>query len=471
MFDNPRVRGLFASLSDGWTYVNAQSRPQVPEKVSAAVARAFRVSNLLEPLEVGSGSHSRAEQLGRRRGESFDVAARVAVADLVGGRPELVILGPSRGALLARLAHTLGRKLRLGQEMVLSRIDDPVNINPWREAGDLFGAAVRWAEPDLTTGVLPAWQFAELVGPHTALVALGAANRHVGAVNDVRAVMDIVQAKAPRALTVVDVDNIVPYRAVDLSALGADVVAVDVASVGGPQVGALVFSSAEAMASVLPFGGRSVRAALEIGGVSEGLLGGVPAAVDHLASLDEDAPGTRRHRLEIGVPQASTYMAGLARRAAEGLQALGTVHVVGVDGDFDAEPHFDNIDRIPRVTFIVDGVPAAVAQRRLIANRVVADVVYPSESELLRVMGVFGDPEDESGSRRSGRRARRAKRPRHAEQTPQSRGELAQLGDGYVGSVFSVGPVEEAGALTLSFSAHNTIFDVDQVVRAVASLA
>lgn len=464
MFDNPRVRGLFASLSDGWTYMNAHSKPQVPEKVSAAVARAFRVSNLLEPVEVGTGSHSRAQQPGRRLGETFDAAARVAVADLVGGRPEFVILGPSRGALLDRLAHTMGRKLRLGQEMVLSRVDDPANLTPWREAADLFGAAVRWAEPDLSTGVLPAWQYADLVGPHTALVALGAANRHVGAVNDVRAVTDIVRAKAPRALTVVDVDNIAPHRVIDVLQLGADVVAVDVASLGGPQVGALVFNSAEAMASVVPFGGRSVRAALEFGGVAEGLLGGVPAAVDHLAQLDEDARGTRRRRLETALPQANAYVNGLARRAVEGLQSLGTVHVVGVDGDFDADPHFDNIDRIPRVTFIVDGVPAAVAQQRLVANRVVADVVYPSESELLRVMGVFGDPDDEAGP---GRRSRRAKRGRHAEQA----GELMELGDSYVGSVFGAGPVEEAGALTLSFSVHNTNYDVDQVVRAVASLA
>lgn len=466
MFDNPRVRGLFASLSDGWTYVNAQSKPQVPEKVSSAVARAFRVSNLLEPVEIGSGSHSRTQQPGRRLGETFDAAARVAVADLVGGRPECVILGPSRAALLDRLANSMGRKLRLGQEVVLSRVDDPANLTPWREAADLFGARVRWAEPDLATGVLPAWQYAELVGPYTAMVALSAANRHVGAINDVRAVTDIVCSKAPRALTVVDVDNIAPHRVIDVDELGADVLALDISSLGGPQVGALVFRTPEAMASVVPSGNRSLRSVLEFGGVSEGLLGGVPAAVEHLGQLDEDARGTRRRRLETALPQASRYVNGLARRAVEGLQDLGTVHVVGVDGDFDAEPHFDNIDRIPRVTFIVDGVPADVARQRLVNNRVVADAVCPSESELLRVMGVFGDPEEDAAP---GRRPRRAKKGRHAE--PRRGGELLELEDSYIGAVFSAGDAEQAGAITLSFSVHNTIYDVDQVVRAVASLA
>ena len=453
MFDNPRVRGLFASLSDGWTYVNAQSRPQVPEKVSAAVSRSFRVSNLLEPVEARFGSHSRSEFPGRRIGESFESAARVAIADLVGGRAEYVVLGSSRAALLDRLANTMSHKLSIGQDIVLSRVDDPANLTPWQEASRLYGATVKWAEPDLSTGALPAWQYADLVGPDTSVVALGAANRHVGAVNDVRAVTDIVRTKAPKAMTVVDVDNIAPHRVVDMWSLGADVVAVDMSSLGGPHIGALIFQSDEVMSRVVTNTRRSLRSTLEFGGVAEGLLGGVPATVDHLAMLDEDVHGTRRRRLETALPQASDYVNGLARRAVEGLQSLGTVHVIGIDGDFDADPHFDNIDRIPRVTFMVDGVPAHIAQQRLIANRVVADVVRPNESELLRAMGVFGDPEDAN----QGRRSRRAKVSRHRE--PQS-----SYAD-------SEEPYSDAGAVTLSFAVHNTLYDVDQVVRAVASLA
>ncbi|KAB1502743.1 aminotransferase class V-fold PLP-dependent enzyme [Corynebacterium sp. 320] len=462
MFDNPRVRGLYASLSDGWTYVNAQSHPQVPEKVSAAVARAFRVSNLQQPIEVGSGFHSRTEQPGRRLGETFEHAARVAAADLVGGRPECVILGPSRAALLDGLAQVMGHKLRLGQEVVLSRVDDPANITPWTRAADLFGAHVRWAEPELATGALPSWQFAELVGEHTALVAVGAANRHVGAVNDIPAITGVVRKKTPQALVVVDVDNIAPYRVIDLPTLGADVVAVDIASLGGPQIGALVFHNPEVMDRLRPFGGRSLRTVLEIGGVSEGLLGGVPEAVEHLASLDGEARGTRRRRLETTLPQVNAYTGGLARRAVEGLQALGTVHVVGVDGDFHANPSFDNIDRIPRVTFIVDAVPADVAQQRLVAHGVVADVVRPSQSELLRVMGVFGDPEMADG----GRRARRVRPGRHS-----SAAAVASVDDPYRRAAWGEEPADEAGAVTLSFSPHNTAYDVDQVIRAVASLA
>lgn len=38
-YDVFSVRGLYTSLGDGWTYLNAHDCPQIPERVSAAVAR------------------------------------------------------------------------------------------------------------------------------------------------------------------------------------------------------------------------------------------------------------------------------------------------------------------------------------------------------------------------------------------------------------------------------------------------
>ena len=35
-FDVASVRGLYTSLGDGWTYLNAHDAPQIPERVSAA---------------------------------------------------------------------------------------------------------------------------------------------------------------------------------------------------------------------------------------------------------------------------------------------------------------------------------------------------------------------------------------------------------------------------------------------------
>ncbi|MBF4552633.1 aminotransferase class V-fold PLP-dependent enzyme [Corynebacterium sp. DSM 45110] len=458
MFDNPRVRGLYSSLSDGWTYVNAQSRPQVPERVSSAVSRSFRTAPLLEQAETVSGTHSRAHMVGRRIGDGFVQSARIAIADLVGGRPECVILGASRAALMGHLSTAMSRQLSLGREIVLTRVDSPANIEPWQRAADLYGARVRWAEPELATGVLPTWQFAELVNPDTAVVAVAAANEFVGTATNVRAIADTVHAKS-RGLVVVDVNAAAPYHVLDIDMMGADVMAVDLGSLGGPSVGALIFRDESIFETVLP---RSVmnsaaqsrayresvtvppvvaraRAVLELGGLPEGLLGGVPAAVDHLASLDDEARGTRRRRLEKAVPQATAYMNGLAKHLVEGLQDLGVVHVIGVDGDFDDTPaSFDAVPRIPRVSFMVEGVSAATVQDRLLGNGLVPSVADRGESMLLERMGVFEEAA-------SGAHARRAKTPAAAT---------------------NAGP----GAVVIGLSPHNTVGDMEQIIRVVASL-
>lgn len=455
MFDVPRVRGLYASLSDGWTYLNAQDFPQVPERVSSAVARSFRVASLLEPPESATGSHSRAQRLGRRIGESFGDSARTAIADLTGARPENVVLGASREALLDDLAHALYRRLRLGQEVVLSRIDDPANVTPWKHAADLYGARVRWAEPDLSSGVLPAWQFANLVEPETTVVAVSAANRYVGAVTDVRAIADCVRAKS-RALLVVDVDSFAPYRVVDVEQMGADVLALDVASLGGPSIGALVFKDDAARRAVF----RSEHG-VGVGGVSEGLLGGVAEAVDHLARLDDSARGTRRTRLKTGLPHAADYLNSLATHLVEGLQTLGTVHVIGVDGDGPLLEEFASVDRVPRVSFLVDGVPAGVVVQRLLANGVVAGVVAPGQSQLLERMGVFEEQAGAGSASAPGANSR----GRHVRKGADSGTASAADAASALGSA-----LDQAGAVSVGFAPHNTVHDVDQLVRVVASV-
>lgn len=453
MFDSARARGLYVSQSDGWTYLNAGARAQVPEKVSSAVSRSFRTAPLLaEPGVAEAPAAPSADGGTGTRGDAYVDAARVAVADLVGGVPECVVLGPSRAALLDTLASSLPGKLRMGREVVLSRVDDPVNIAPWELAADLYGADVRWAEAELTTGALPIWQFSELISPYTSVVAVAAANGHIGTVTDIRAVADLLHAKSTGWL-VVDAASYAPYRTIDLEEWGADVVALDLAPLGGPEVGALVFRDPAMLAQLrlaevktgrhstpdlLSLAKRRI-AALERGGLAPGLLGAVPATVDFLAGLDEDASGDRRERLATSLPAAEAYMNGLARYLVDGLQDLGVVHLVGLSADDNSYGHtgghgsgtwgtyeggqdsaaqYTGSARIPRVSFLVPGVTAATVAARLLDNGVVVEVVGLEDSALFDQMGV------------------------------------AEMG----------------GAVCVAFAPHNTRYDVDQLVRVVGGM-
>ena len=78
-----------------------------------------------------------------RRADEIEVACRGAVADLTGGRPDGVILGPNMTTLTYRLAGTLAKDWVEGDEVVVSRLDHDANVRPWVQAARAAGATVR----------------------------------------------------------------------------------------------------------------------------------------------------------------------------------------------------------------------------------------------------------------------------------------------------------------------------------------
>src|SRR5215213_9607281 len=139
--DVARIRGLFPTLGDGYLHLDGPAGMLVPESVSRAVAAALRV-----PLAGRGGAFPSSA-----RSEALLDAARRALADLVGGGPAGVIIGPNITTLTDAVARALSRSWRMGDEVVVSRLDHDANIRPWLAAANLVGATVRWAEVDIET--------------------------------------------------------------------------------------------------------------------------------------------------------------------------------------------------------------------------------------------------------------------------------------------------------------------------------
>lgn len=393
-YDVAFTRGLYSSLSDGWIYLNGQSAPQIPEKVSSAVATAFRTSAQIVDPEPVSGSHSRALQQGLLAGSHHVVSARKAIADLVGARPDCVFLGPNRESMVASFIRAMRRRVvRRGAGVVLA---SSLSSSMYDVALDAVGAHggvgvqggigaqgaqdpvdVRVALADLGSGYVDEQQFVDLVDGSTRLVFIPAAHSLVGTVTDVQAIADIVRSKS-RAWTLVDASMLAPYRPINIETLGVDALVVDCAAFGGPQVAALVLRDTSMLQRLEPVGGS-----LEPGALSSGLLGGVSAMADHLASLGGEPTGTRRRRLARALEATATYVDELNEQLLFALQNLSHVHVVGVSGDaVDSPPP---AGRIGRVSFVVPGVDADTVHRRLLNNGVVTEVNPPDR--LLEAMG------------------------------------------------------------------------------------
>ncbi len=351
-FDVARIRGLFPALGDGWIHLDGSAGMLVPEQVASAVSTAMRA-----PVSAPGGGFPASQ-----RAESIVAAARRAVADLTGADPDAVVLGPNAPALLSRLADTLADTWTLGDEVVVSRLDEPANTDPWLRAMKRIGGNVRWSEIDIETCELPAWQYEQLVGSRTKAVSVTAASGSVGTRPDVSTIAEI--AKKVGALVVVDATYAAPFVPLDIAELGVDVLVLSAQAWGGPAVGALVFRDRELLDRIPsialdPHATGPER--LELGPHAYPLLAGLVASVDYLADLDDAAAGSRRDRLLTSLGSAKSYHVGLLAQLSTELRSLPHVMLIG-----------DAARRIPTLAFTVADRKAADVVRHLASRNVCA---------------------------------------------------------------------------------------------------
>ncbi len=325
-YDVDSVRSRYPALAEGLVHLDGPGGTQVAAPVADAVAATLRsaVSNRHGPFASS------------QRADAIVDAAREAGADLVGGRPEGVVLGPSMTALTFRLADALAATWSPGDEVVVSRLDHDANVRPWVLAAQRAGATVRWADVDPDTCELPVGQYAELIGDRTRLVALTAASNAVGTRPDVAAVAGL--AHAAGALVAVDGVHATPHAPIEVAALGADFYSFSAYKLGGPHLGVLVADPALLgtlhPAKLVP-SSDDVPDRFETGTPPFELLAGLTAMVDHLAALASLGPGgeapgaSRRERLLASMAAVEQYEAGLFDRLLSGLGALPGLTLYG----------------------------------------------------------------------------------------------------------------------------------------------
>jgi len=334
-FDVARVRGLFPTLGDGYVHLDGPAGTLIPESVARAVSAALRV-----PLSNRHGPFPSSA-----RSDALIDAARRAFADLVGGEPAGVVLGPNMTTITYALARTLSKTWKVGDEVVVSRLDHDANVRPWLVAAKPAGAIIRWAEVDIETCELPEWQYDTLINRRTRLVAVSAASNAVGTRPDVRAIAD--RARQVGALMHVDGVHATPHMPIDIAALGADLFTTSAYKWGGPHVSATVASPTlldRLQPDKLIPAPNDVPDRFETGTLAFELMAGVVAAVDHLASLDDAATGSRRERVLTSMTAAERYEGGVFSHLESGLRSLRRVTVLG-------SPQ----RRAPTVAFTVDG--------------------------------------------------------------------------------------------------------------------
>jgi cysteine desulfurase family protein (TIGR01976 family) len=316
-YDVAAVRAQFPALRAGTAHFDGPGGTQVPEAVARAVAL-----TLMAPI-ANRGRITPAE----RTADDIVVAARAAMADLLGADPRGIVFGRSATQLTFDLARTLAAGWGPGDEVVVSRLDHDANVRPWVRAAEAVGATVRWAAFDPATGELTADDVAEVLTGRTRLVAVTGASNLIGTRPPIAEIAAL--AHGAGALLAVDGVHLTAHAAIDVRALGADFFTCSPYKFLGPHCGVLAAAPSLletlAPAKLLP-SSDDVPERFELGTLPYELLAGTTAAVDFLAGLSP-VDGTRRERLGAAMTALEAYEDDLRAHLEAGLAALPGVRL------------------------------------------------------------------------------------------------------------------------------------------------
>ena len=261
--------------------------------------------------------------------DAMIVAAREALADLLGAGPEEVAFGANMTTLTFHLARGLGRGWAEGDEIVVTELDHHANIAPWRALERERGVTVRVVPLVAETGQLDWDALERALSRRTRLLAIGAASNALGTLTDVTRAVGL--ARDAGALTFVDAVHYAPHRLVDVRAIGCDFLACSAYKFYGPHIGVL-YGRSERLAGVdipkLEAAPETAPERVETGTLNHEGIAGAAAAIDFLASL---LPGTggRRERLRAVFAELDRRGAALVQRLLDGLAATPGVRIFG----------------------------------------------------------------------------------------------------------------------------------------------
>jgi cysteine desulfurase family protein (TIGR01976 family) len=317
--DVSRVRAEFPALTDGIAYFDGPGGSQVPAVVAEAVATTM-TAGLSNRGQVAASE---------RRADEVVVAAREAIADLLGCEAGGVVFARSMTQATYDVSRALAKGWSAGDEVVVTRLDHDANIRPWVQAAQAAGAVVRWVGFDRDTGELSVDDVRAELSARTRLVAVTGASNVLGTRPDVPAIAEAVHEVG--ALLYVDGVHLTPHAPVDVPALGADFYACSPYKFFGPHHGVLV-AAPDLLASLRPDkllpSSDAVPERYELGTLPYELLAGTTAAVDFIAGLASSAPD-RRTRLVESMTALEAHEAELFDRLLDGLASLPAVRLHG----------------------------------------------------------------------------------------------------------------------------------------------
>jgi cysteine desulfurase family protein (TIGR01976 family) len=289
-FDVSSVRARFSALDRPTAFFDAPGGTQTPDAVIEAMSAYLRESN----ANLGGAFES------SRRSDALVVSAHHTAARFLGCEPDEVGFGQNMTTLNFALTRTLGRELRAGDEIVVTRLDHDGNVSPWLHLADDLDLVVRFADLHEEDATLDLDDLERRLSGRTRVVAFPWASNAVGTISDVRRIADL--AHEAGALAWIDAVHYAPHGPIDVGEVGVDVLLCSPYKFFGPHLG-LFYGRRDLLERWRPYKVRPapdepVGARFETGTLSHEALAGFNAAVGYVESVGWE--GIVTHERELG---------------------------------------------------------------------------------------------------------------------------------------------------------------------------
>ena len=282
-------------------------------------------------------------------------AAHSGAAALFNCDPDEIVYGLNTTSLFFEFAALTSRDWVSGDNIVLTRMDHDANVSPWLQAAADKGVTVRWLAWDRESFEFRYEQLDTLIDARTRLVAVGQASNFLGTINDVARVC--AAARAVGAVSVVDAVQSAPHIAIDVRAIGCDMLCASAYKFFGPHA-AILYLSRDMQARLRPWKVRpsvdTMPTRFSPGTPSFEAQAGTLAAIEHFAWIGSEFGGAAaaaplRTQLIAGFEAITAHESDLMRQFLGGLATLPgvTLHGIGNANRLAS--------RVPTFTFTIAG--------------------------------------------------------------------------------------------------------------------
>ncbi|MCB0208339.1 MAG: cysteine desulfurase-like protein [Anaerolineae bacterium] len=339
-----------------YVYFDGPGGTQVTQSVIDAMANYF----------VKANSNKGGPFITSQRNDEILNQAHAAMADFLNApSPKEIVFGANMTTLTYSLSRSIGKMLKPGDEVIVSRLDHDANVSPWMalEEQDI---TVKMVDFDVEDCRLDLEHLASLLTDQTKLVAVGYASNAVGTINPIRRIATM--AHNVGAWLWVDAVHYAPHGPIDVQHLGCDFLVCSAYKFFGPHVGVL-WGKYDLLDKLPAYQVRpanpNVPYKFETGTLNQEGLAGVTAAVDYLAEVGREygmpfaGSSTytgRRQELKQAMHTIAAYERQLFTQMIDQLKTIPGLTIYGI-----IEPDaFD--ERCPTVAFTRAGfTPAQIA--------------------------------------------------------------------------------------------------------------